>query len=481
MRRMANMYDAVIVGSGPNGLAAGIRLAEERKSVVIIEEHGDMGGGVRTRPLTLPDYLSDTGSAIHPMAIASPFFRRLPLERYGLSWIHSPLVLAHPLDGGKAVTLRSSVLETAKALGIDGHAWMKLFSFFASHHDAILDDILSPRSLPKHPTLFLRFGLSALRSIHGTASCLTTEASRALYAGIGAHAIQPFRSVLSSAAPLALTIAAHGRGWPFPRGGASALTHALVAHFQSLGGEVLTNTTVSTLSILPPSRVVLFATSPSTMCRIAGALLPSRYREQIERYRYGPGVFKMDWALDGPIPWRSEECRMAATVHVGGRFEEIMATEDIVHEGKIPETPFIILAQQSLFDSTRAPAGSHVAWGYCHVPNGCDVDMTARMERQIERFAPGFRDRILARHSSPPSAIERESPNNIGGDIAGGALDWRQLFFRPSMSLCPYRTPNPRFYLCSSATPPGPGVHGMCGFHAAECALRTLVQGSRSL
>ena len=467
--------DAIVVGSGPNGLAAAIELARNGHKVLLIEAAETVGGGMRSAALTLPGFTHDVCSAVHPMAVASPFFQSLPLSEHGLEWIHPDIPFAHPLDDGSAAVLERSVEATADRLGVDGRAYRRLMGPLVAKAPAIFSDLLGPFRIPRHPFLAMRFGLRAVRSGKGLAErWFETDRARAIVAGLAAHAVLPLEQSPGAAIAVMLGLAGHAVGWPFPRGGSQRIADSLASYFRSLGGEIVTGWNVNTVDELPPARAVLLDVTPRQLLALAEHRLPDRYRRRISRYRYGPGVFKIDWALSGPIPWRAEECRQAGTVHVGGTLEEVARSEREAFQGQLSERPFVLLAQPSLFDSTRAPAGQHTAWGYCHVPHGSTIDMTERIEAQIERFAPGFRDRILARHTMNTAAMERYNPNYVGGDIAGGVTDWRQLFTRPVMRLNVYSTPADGLYLCSSSTPPGGGVHGMCGYFAARSALRRL-------
>ena len=472
---MPRSYDAVIVGAGPNGLAAAIALARSGHSVLVLEANATIGGGCRTAEITLPGFHHDICAAVHPMGIVSPLLKHLPLQHHGLDWVQSRAALAHPFDDGTAAVLHRSVRETGATIGGDASSWASLVAPFLDRPEAFFDDVLRPLRLPKHPILMARFGAHALRSCTSLAQARFAGArARALFAGCAAHAFLPLDAPASSAIGLVLALAAHTIDWPVVRGGSQRLVDAMASYLRSIQGEIETSRQVRRLSDMPPHRVVLFDLMPAAVERIAGDALPPRYRHRLRRYRHGPGVFKVDWALRGAIPWRAEACASAATVHVGGTIDEIAESEDAASRGRIAERPFVLVAQQSLFDPTRAPAGAHTGWAYCHVPTGSDVDMTDRLERQIERFAPGFRDLILERRAMAPSDVEAHNANMVAGDIAGGANDLRQFLFRPFVRWNPYTTPNPSLYLCSSATPPGGGVHGMCGYWAAQAALRHL-------
>jgi phytoene dehydrogenase-like protein len=474
------MPDAVVVGAGPNGLAAAIEMACAGLSVRVLEAADTVGGGARSAELTLPGFVHDVCSAIHPLGIASPFFRSLPLADHGLEWVEPPAALAHPFDDGGAALLARSPDAAMPTLGEDDERWRRLFAPLVRDPESLLDEILAPLHVPAHPLTLARFGLRALlpattvarRSFRGARA-------RGLFAGLAAHSMLPLERPPSAAFALMLGLLGHAVGWPFPRGGSQALSDALASYLRSLGGEIETGRRVESLAELGETRLVVLDVTPRGLLELAGDRLPDRYRRRLERYRYGPGVFKLDWALAGPIPWRADECSRAATVHLGATLEEIAASEAAPAQNRIAERPYVLLAQQSLFDPTRAPDGQHTAWAYCHVPNGSSVDMTERVESQVERFAPGFRERILARSALGPADLERSNPNYVGGDINGGLADLRQLLTRPVARWSPYSTPLPGVFLCSASTPPGGGVHGMCGFHAARAALRS-IQSRRS-
>lgn len=466
-------YDSIVVGSGPNGLAAAITLAQAGKRTLVLEARDRIGGGARTGEITLPGFRHDLCSAVHPLAAASPFFQQIPLQRYGLNWIFAPAALAHTLDNGAAVLVTTSIEETALSFGIDAAAYQQLFQPLVHHRKAILEDLLGPFPLPpRHPLPTAWFGLLALLPAHGLANLVFRgERARAVFAGMAAHAAVPPRTPATAAFGLMLLMLAHAVGWPIAQGGSQAIVDALAAHLAYLGGEIQVNKPVHDLDELPPSTACLMDLTPRQWISIAGAQMTESYRSALARYRYGPGVFKIDYALDRPIPWEAPECTLAATLHLGGTAQEIEDAEQTVWDGNVAQRPFVLFGQPSLFDPSRAPAGRHTAWAYCHVPNGSTVDMTEAIENQIERFAPGFRKYILARRTWNTAEMEAYNANYVGGDINGGVQDWHQLFTRPLHLIDPYQTPIPGLYLCSSATPPGGGVHGMCGHHAARSAL----------
>ncbi len=467
-------YDAVIVGSGPNGLAAAITMQQAGLSVLLVESKDSIGGGLRSVELTLPHFVHDICSAIHPLAAGSPFFKTLPLEQYGLEFIFPTIAAAHPFDDGSAAALHQSLEQTAQSLGEDEQAYLKLMKPLVKDWPRIATDVLGPLRFPKHPITMARFGLKALTSATHLAKRFRSSAARGLWAGMAAHSIQPLSNAATSAPALVLMAAGHLTGWPVLKGGSNSIANALASCFVSLGGTIETNFYVRSLSQLPSSRAVLFDVGPRQLLQIAGHKFSSIYKWQLEKYRYGMGVFKIDWALDGAIPFTTSACRQAGTVHLGNTLEEIAASEQLTSEGKLPDKPFVLLAQQSLFDHSRAPEGKHTAWAYCHVPNGSKADMTQQIEKQVERFAPGFRDRIIGRHVMNTAQLEEYNPNYIGGDIVGGIMDLGQLFTRPALRLSPYKTSAKGIYICSSSTPPGAGVHGMCGYHAAKKALKDI-------
>ena len=472
---MAARLDAVVVGSGPNGLSAAVELARNGASVLVLEAELTIGGGTRTAELTLPGFHHDVCSAAHPLGILSPFLSTLPLTEHGLTWIQGSASVAHPMDGDAAIVLGPSLDVTASGLGRDAASYRRLIGPLLREPRELLAEILGPAHVPAHPIALGWFGIPALLPATVLARTLfREERARALLAGCAAHSILPLSRAVSAAVGIVFFVSAHVETWPVAQGGSSAITAALAGYLELLGGRIETGHPVQSFADLPAARVTLFDTSPKQVADIAGPRLPSGYVRRLRRFRYGPGVFKIDWALDGPIPWRDPACLGASTVHIGGTLDEIAEAEAAVWRGEHPDRPFVIAVQASLFDSTRAPSGKHTAWAYCHVPAGSTVDRTDAIERQVERYAPGFRDRILARHVMDTADLERYNRNNIGGAIAGGVNDLGQLFTRPVMRANPYSTPNPRLFICSASTPPGGGVHGMCGYHAARTALRRM-------
>ena len=467
----AGAYDAIIIGSGPNGLAAAIALARAGRRVLVCEAEQTIGGGARSAELTLPGFTHDVCSAAHPLAAGSPFLRSLPLDQYGLEFIYPPVSLAHPFDDGTAALLERSVAATGETLGVDGMAYRRLMKPLVADWALLAPALLGPPRLPRHPLALARFGLKALRSARGlAASRFAGERARGFFAGLAAHSFLPLERLATAAFGLVLGITGHAVGWPVARGGSQSIANALAAYLRSLGGEIVTGRRVASVDDLPSARAILCDVTPRQLLRLAGHRLPPNYRRRLERYRYGPAAYKVDWALNEPVPWKAEGCSRAGIVHLGGTLAEISAAESAPWKGEQADKPFVLVAQSSLFDPTRAPAGKHTLWAYCHVPNGSTFDMTERIEKQIERFAPGFRDCVLARGVMPPAALERHNANLVGGDINGGAQDLRQLFARPTRRL--YSTPARGLYLCSSSTPPGGGVHGMCGYFAARAVLR---------
>jgi phytoene dehydrogenase-like protein len=460
-----------VVGSGPNGLTAAIIMAQAGRRVTVFEAEQSIGGGARSAELTLPGFVHDICSAIHPLGVGSPVFRTFPLEKFGLQWVHPAIPLAHPLDDGSAAIMARSVEETAARLGEDAGNYRRLLVSPVKHWDEMLALVLSPR-LPRHPGLLARLGWEALQPVIRLAHRrFRGEHARALFAGLGAHAVLPLEHLGTSAIALALGVAGHAVGWPFPRGGAQQISHALAAYARSLGVEIRAGTRVTSLKELPRGAEVLCDITPRQLLNLGAQEFPPALRRRLKRYRYGMAAYKVDWALSGPIPWTAEECRRAGTVHLGGTLKEIAASERAAWRGQPVQTPFVLLAQHTLFDPSRAPAGRHTAWAYCHVLNGSQEDMLPRIENQIERFAPGFRNLILARSVMPPAELESHNANLVGGDISGGSMDFRQMFLR--MGARPSTTSPWRVYLCSSSTFPGPGVHGMCGYFAAQACLRS--------
>ena len=464
---------ACVVGAGPNGLAAAIVLAQAGMQVEVLEAQPTAGGAARTLELTLPGFRHDFGSAIYPMAAGSPFFSSLPLSNHGLEWIQSPAALAHPLDDSTAVMLDRDLNKTRDSLGIDGAAWDKLMRPFVERWSEFAPEILRPVSfIPGHPWLMAHFGMVALRSAQAVARRFRDQRTRALFAGLAAHSFLSLDEPLSAAFGILMAVPAHAVGWPIARGGAQSITNALCSLLSSLGGQVKTSSPVENLAAWENYELFLCDLTPRQLVKVGGQRLSESYKRRLAKYRYGAAAFKVDYALSAPIPWKAAECVRAATVHLGGSFEEIAASEKMVRNGQHPDRPFVLLAQPSLFDSSRAPAGKHTAWAYCHVPNGSKVDMLQKLEGQIERFAPGFRDCVLARRVFAPADLENMDANLVGGDIGGGVMDIRQFLFRPTWRH--YATSARDIYMCSSSTPPGGGVHGMCGYHAAKMALSRL-------
>jgi phytoene dehydrogenase-like protein len=475
---MPDACDAIIVGSGPNGLAAAITLARAGCSVLVYESNATIGGGARSADLTLPGFVHDVCSAVHPLAAGSPFFKTLPLERFGLEWVEPEIPLAHPLDNGSAACLYKDVDVTAEQLHEDSGAYRRLMKPLARNWENLSIEFLQPMlHWPQHPITLAHFGILALFPATLLAKLIFKgESARALFAGIAAHSFLPLEAPVSSAFALVLGLAGHAVGWPIPSGGSQQISNALAGYLRELGGKIEVNRRIENLRDLAKSRAILLDVSVWEFLRIVGPELPSHYRRRLEWFRHAPGIFKIDYALSEPIPWKAEACRRAGTIHLGGTMDEIAAAERHLSGGKISERPFVLVAQQSVFDQTRTPTGQHTLWAYCHVPFNCDDDMSDRIESQIERFAPGFRDCILARHKMSAADLGKSNPNMAGGDINGGATNLRQLVGRPVLSPTPYRTPIKGVYLCSSSTPPGGGVHGMCGYHAARAALREILR-----
>ncbi len=466
-------FDAVVIGSGPNGLSAAIRLAEAGRSVVVLEAADAIGGGTRSTALTLPGYVHDVCAAVHAFGVSAPAMSLDTLGAHGLKWVWPEIPLAHPLDGGRAGVLYRSVDETAAGLGVDGGAWKRLFGPLVDDWQKMLPQLLGPVvSVPRQPVAMAKFGFHAVQPATWVAKRFRTDEAAALFGGCAAHAILPLTRPLTAAFGMMLAGSAHADGWPVAAGGSQAVADALAARLKQLGGEVRTGVRVRSLADLPDHDVALFDTNPAQLASIAGDALPARYRKRLDRFHHGPGAFKIDYALEEPVPWQNDDCRRAGTVHVIGTFGELVSVEADVAAGRMPERPYVLVVQSSVVDPTRAPGGKHTLWAYAHVPHGHDGDATDAIERQIERFAPGFRDVVLARHVTAPKGLEAYNPNYVGGDIAGGAHSGLQLVFRPTIALRPYVTPNPSLFLCSASTPPGAGVHGMCGLHAAERVLR---------
>lgn len=466
-------YDAVVVGSGPNGLAAAITLVQTGKSVLLIEARGTIGGGMRSADLMHNGCINDVCSSVHPLGITSPFFRSLELEKYGLEWINPPAALAHPLDDGTAALLERSLGDTANNLGADGYNYRRMMKPLVQNWDKLMPDVLAPLHFPRHPLAYSRFALNASQSAaYLIFKNFRTRQGKALFAGIAAHSKIALDQAGTASFGLLLGAAGHAVGWPIAKGGSQSIAEALRLKFVSLGGDVQTGHDIKSLSELPEAEAVMLDITPRQLAKIGADRLPENYLEKLAAHKYGAGIFKMDWVLDGAVPWKAADCLRAATVHVGGSFEDIAAAEHEVWNGQHPDYPFVLLGQPSLFDSTRAPAGKQTVWAYCHVPNGSTFDMSERIEAQIERFAPGFKYRIKMRNVMTPAMLEMDNANYVGGDIAGGVTSPFGLFFKPMGGHKPYVTPINGVYICSSSMPPGAGVHGMCGYHAAKKALK---------
>ncbi len=473
-------YDAIVIGAGPNGLAAAVRLAQAGRSTLVLEAAPTIGGGTRSAELTLPGYVHDVCAAVHALGISSPALARESLGDHTPQWVWPDIPIAHPLDGGRAGVLHRNLGETANGLGADAESWRRLAQPMIDNWDKLTPQLLAPLlSMPRHPLVMARFGIKALQPASLLVRRFKTDEAAALFGGCCAHAFLPLTRPLTSAFGLMLTASAHVDGWPFAAGGSQAVADALAARLAELGGEIRTNTLVRDLQELPPHQAALFDTNPTQLASIAGDALPARYRNRLRKFHHGPAAFKIDYALDAAVPWTNESCRRAGTVHVAGTFAELAIAQKAVATGHMPERPFVLVAQPSLFDKTRAPEGKHTLWAYAQVPNGYTGDATEAIEQQIERFAPGFRDVVLRRRVATPAALEEYNPNYVGGDIAGGAHTGLQLVFRPTISRRPYVTPNPSLFLCSASTPPGAGVHGMCGWHAAEQVLKAASRSRR--
>lgn len=470
---MEKKYDAVVVGSGPNGFAAAITLIRAGASVLLIEGKETLGGGVRSAQLTLPGFVHDVCSSVYPLAEDSPVFKSLNLEQYGLRYVTPAYAVAHPFESGSAVAVETSINNTAAALGRDAANYRDLFSPFVKEWPAIRSAFVAPLHLSSFSGEKLKFALKALTSANYLAQHrFVTSEARSLFAGMAAHSMLPLNRLTTSSIGIVLNTLAHVNGWPLAKGGAMEITNALASYFKQMGGEVLLGNPVTSLKQLPVSRVVLLDVTPAQLLLIAGRELSALYKWQLTRYHYGEGVFKIDWALSDPVPFTNVKCRLAGTVHIGGTIAEISRSEALVGNGGHPENPFVLLVQPTVVDPSRAPAGKHIAWAYCHVPNGSTKDMSQQIERQIERFAPGFKDCILERHVMNTTDMENYNSNYVGGDINGGAATVTQLFTRPVIRLSPYRTSAKGVYICSSSTPPGGGVHGICGYYAARKALK---------
>lgn len=473
MTTSGNEYDAVVVGSGPNGLSAAVRLAQEGLKVLVLEAKSTIGGGTRTMELTEPGFFHDVCSAVHPTAAGSPFFNTLNLEKHGLEFIHPELPYAHPLDDGKAIAAYRSLEKTMEHLGEDGKPYHRLFQEFVDHWDYLSEDIFGTLRIPGHPLLMARFGWYGLFSAKLLINSLfRLPKTRALFAGCAAHSIIPLNKAFTASFGLVIGGSAHSVGWPVAKGGSASITNALADLFKTMGGIIETDHEVKTLADIPSSKIVLFDLTPHQIAKIAGEKLPRKYKQALQNYKYGPGAFKIDWALSEPVPWQNEVCKKAGTLHLGGTFEEIAESEEAAWKGEHHEKPYVLVSQPSIFDETRAPKDKHVLWAYCHVPNGSEMDMTEIIENQIERFAPGFRDTIISKSIMNTVDMQNYNANYIGGDINGGAQFAKQLFGRPVFKWDPYKIPAEGLYICSSSTPPGGGVHGMSGYHAAQSVLK---------
>ncbi len=470
-----NQYDVVILGSGPNGLSAGVALAENGLKVLVVEGAETPGGGMRTAELTLPGFHHDICSAVHPMGYLSPYLKTLPLEKHGLEWIVPAASVAHPLENDDAILLTKSIDRTAENLGLDANSYKQLVTPFVGKAEALIADSLKPLGFPNDPALLFKFGLKAMQPASFFAQhAFKYDRAKALFAGCTAHSVLPFDKLFTTAIGLIFLVTGHVENWTIPKGGSQNIANALVSYFKSLGGEMMLSNKIDRFEQLPSAKKYIFDTDPIQLANIAEMQLPQNYRKRLQRYRFGPGVFKIDYALNGPIPWKDPNCLKASTVHVGGTLKEIASSEKDAWVGKHSEKPFVMLAQQSQFDDTRAPKGKHTGWAYCHLPNGSERDMTTQIEAQIERFAPGFKDIVLERHILAPKDFYNYNPNYFGGAVTGGAADLFQLFTRPVARIDPYSTPNPDIFICSASSPPGGGVHGMCGFYAAQSVLKSL-------
>lgn len=468
-------FDAIIIGSGPNGLAAAIRLQQQGLATMVVEKAGKPGGATRTEELTLPGFKHDVGSSIHPLAIDSPFFKGLHLENHGLEWIYPEIAFAHPFSDGDAYACYKDVGLTGAQFGKDADNYVQFFDWLAREWPQLAPDILSPLSLPKHPFKLLRFGVRAIQSAHYFARRnFKEEKTRTFFYGAAAHSTLPLTSIISASFGHVLIALAHYNGWPYPKHGAYKINEALISYYESVGGKVRLNHHVEHLHDLPSAKAYVFDVTPKQLLQIGGTNFSSSYRKALQKYRYGAGVFKIDWALSEPIPWINEKCRKAGTIHLGYSAEEIELSESVIYNNKMSGAPYVLMAQHSLFDKTRAPENKHTAWAYCHVPYGSEIDATEFIELQVEKAAPGFRDCILSRATRTTSQMEAFDPNLIGGDINGGMQDVRQMFTRPTVSFRPYSTSDERVFICSSSTPPGGGVHGMCGYNAANEVIRKL-------